>query len=149
MTHLQYWLIAAIVLFLLEILTPGFVLANFAVGALGGALVAWLGFDVPAQVGGFVVMCIVSFITVRPLIQRFIYRNQARTATNTDALLGTTAIVTDTILQDPLGGRVQVGGDNWHAISVDGGEISVGQRVRIERIESTTLFVSQRDLGRN
>jgi membrane protein implicated in regulation of membrane protease activity len=148
MTPLQYWLIAAIVLFLLEIITPGFVLANFAVGALGGAAMAWMGFGVTAQIIGFVIVCLVSFVTVRPLINRFIYRNQARVATNVQAIIGTTGVVTDAIGVPPLGGRVQIGGDNWHALAVDGSEIAIGERVRVDAIESTTILVSQIPSGR-
>ena len=43
MTETQIWLIIAIVLFILEIISPGFVLANCGVAAIAAAGAAWFG----------------------------------------------------------------------------------------------------------
>jgi membrane-bound ClpP family serine protease len=41
----------------------------------------------------------------------------------------------------PLGGRVVVNGDDWHAVSDDGQDIEATATVMILRVESTTLIV--------
>lgn len=143
MTPEQYWFVAAIVLFILEIITPGFVLANFGVACLVSAGAAWIGAPVTAQVIVFVIVCVVSFVTLRPLMHRFIYRNQARARTGVHALVGQVGVVTDQIREAPIGGRVQVGGDNWHALAEDGSAIATESRVVVVRVESATMIVRQ------
>jgi membrane protein implicated in regulation of membrane protease activity len=141
MTHEQYWLIAAIVLFILEIVTPGFVLANLGVAAMASAVTAWAGGDITIQVIVFGIVCVISFVTLRPLMQRFIYRNQAKVRTGADAVVGKQGIVTEEIRRRPVGGRIQVGGDNWHAEAEDGGVIEKDMRIEVVAVDSTTLLV--------
>lgn len=141
MTHEQYWLIAAIVLFILEIVTPGFVLANLGVAAMASAVTAWAGGGITIQVIVFGIVCVISFVTLRPLMQRFIYRNQAKVRTGADAVVGKQGIVTEEIRRSPVGGRVQVGGDNWHAEAEDGGVIEKDMRIEVVAVDSTTLLV--------
>jgi membrane protein implicated in regulation of membrane protease activity len=141
MSPAQYWLVAAIVLFILEIITPGFVLANFGVAALAAAAAAWFDASMTMQVLVFSVVCVISFVTLRPLMNKFIYRNQAKARTGIDAVVGMVGTVTEAIRALPEGGRVQLGGDNWHALAADGGEIGTGVRVVVVRVDSTTVIV--------
>ena len=55
----QIWLSVAIVMFILEVITPGFVLANFGVAAIVAAVAAWMGFDLVVQLIVFSVTCLV------------------------------------------------------------------------------------------
>ncbi len=139
MSEAQLWLIAAIVLFILEIVTPGFVLANFGVAAIGAAVAAWLGADLIGQTITFVVVCLVSFVTVRPLLSRTI--RTSHVATGVQALVGREAIVTEAIPGGLLPGRVQVDGDSWRALSARKEAIEKGALIRIVRVDSSTLFV--------
>ncbi|MBS1560841.1 MAG: NfeD family protein [Bacteroidetes bacterium] len=143
MTDVQLWLIAAIVLFILEVITPGFVLANFGVAGLAAGIAAWLGASLTVQVIVFVVVCLASFVTLRPILRRTVLRGSKQTRTNVDALAGRMGRVTDAIPQAPEAGRVQVDGDNWRAMSVHGAPILAGSTVRIVRVDSTTLIVEQ------
>lgn len=143
MSSEQTWFVVAIVLFILEIITPGFVLANLGVAALASALAAYLGASMTVQVIVFGLVCIISFVTLRPLMNTYIYRNQARARTGADAVVGQLGIVTDTIHEAPVGGRVQVGGDNWHALADGGGVIAMASKVDVVRVDSTTLIVRE------
>jgi membrane protein implicated in regulation of membrane protease activity len=140
MNAMQIWLIAAIALFILEVITPGFVLANFGVGAIGAAIAAWLGGDTTAQTLTFVVVCLISFVTVRPLLKRTL-RTDKQTKTGTEALVGKMGKVTQDIPLPPEAGRVQIDGDNWRAMVVHGTPIATGETVRIVRVESVTVYV--------
>ncbi len=140
MTETQIWIIAGIILFILEIVTPGFVLANFGVAALAAAAASWLGAGITVQVIVFVVSCLISFVTVRPLLSRTMHKGKT-TRTGIDAVIGRVARVTDAIPEPPEAGRVQIDGDSWRAMSVHGSPIEEGARVRVIRIESTTVFV--------
>jgi len=143
MSDMQWWLIAAILLFILEVITPGFVLANFGVASLIAGIAAWLGASLTVQVVVFVVSCLASFVTLRPLLHKTILRGQKQTRTNVDALVGRMGRVTDAIPQAPEVGRVQIDGDSWQAMSVHGAPILAGATVRIIRVDSTTVIVDQ------
>lgn len=143
MTEMQLWLVAAIVLFILEVITPGFVLANFGVACLAAAIAAWFGGSLTIQVVVFAAACLASFVALRPLLRRTLERGTKQTRTNVDALTGRMGRVTDAIPQAPEVGRVQIDGDNWRAMSVHGGPILAGCTVRIVRVDSTTVIVEQ------
>jgi len=139
----QWWLIAAVLLFILEVITPGFVLANLALGAMGAAAVAALDGGMIAQVTAFCIVCLVSFFTVRPFMQRVAFKNAASARSGVDALVGAIGLVREAITM-PLGGRIVVQGDDWHAISEDGKSIDAQSSVEILRVESTTLVVRKK-----
>jgi membrane protein implicated in regulation of membrane protease activity len=142
MSASQIWLIAAIVLFILEIVTPGFVLANFAVASMASAVAAWLGASSTVQMVVFVIAALVSFVTVRPLLRRTILKDNAVVPTNVDALVGRPAKVTESIPAPPDAGRVKVDGDSWAAVSSTGMAIPVGTIVRVDKVDSTVLMVT-------
>lgn len=141
MTESQIWLIAAIVLFILEIITPGFVLANFGVAAIGAAIAGWLGGSLEIQTITFIVVCLLSFITVRPLLRRTIIQHGNGIATGIDALPGKLARVTESIPGGIEAGRVQIDGDSWRALSDNGQPLALGSTVRVVRADSNTLIV--------
>ena len=140
MTPTQLWLIAAVVLFILEVLTPGFVLANFGVACLAAAIAAWFHLTVAIQVIVFCVVSLLSFFTVRPFLNRFAFDKHASTPMNADALIGRVVVVTEAINGDELG-RVQVDGDSWRARLENGGAAQAGARVVVVSLDSTTLVV--------
>ena len=143
MSEAQIWLVAGIILFILEIVTPGFVLANFGVAAVAAAIAAWFGADITIQVVVFVVACLVSFVTVRPLLSRTMLKKSKATRTGYQAVIGRVAKVTDAIPEPPDAGRIQVDGDSWRAFSVDKQPIEQGARVRVVRVDSNTLYVER------
>ena len=67
-----YWLIAAAVLLILELLTMGLTTIWFAGGALVGALTAALHLPVGVQVAAFVVVSVVLLIVTRPLAKKYL-----------------------------------------------------------------------------
>lgn len=135
------WTIFALILFILEIFTPGFLLASFGIGCLFSALAAGVGLSVKLQVVGFIVGTLVAFFGVRPFFTKFCYRASCGVKTNVDALVGKTGRVTEEINQELDSGRVLVGGDDWKAISVDGDIINKGTMVEVVRIEGIRVFV--------
>lgn len=139
----QLWLAVAIILFILEIITPGFVLANFGVAAIGSALAAWMGAGLEMQIAVFAMLCIVSFITVRPILKRSVLRSTPPTPTGVDALVGREATVSEDIPGGLELGRVQVDGDSWRAIEVNRLQLSKNTLVRILAVDSTTLTVEK------
>lgn len=144
MEYYQIWLIAAIVLVIIELLTAGFGVICFAVGALFSALAAFLGMDsLVWQLLIFAVASVLCFIFLRPVVLRFLDKKSKDVKTNADALIGKTAIVSETIDSSTNQGRVAVDGDDWKAVSADGSVINKGEKVEIVSRDSIILTVKK------
>lgn len=144
MEYYQIWLIAAIVLVIIELLTAGFGVICFAVGALFSALAAFLGVDsLVWQLLIFAVASVLCFIFLRPVVLRFLDKKSKDVKTNADALIGKTAMVSETIDSSANQGRVAVDGDDWKAVSADGSVINKGEKVEIVSRDSIILTVKK------
>ena len=135
------WAIVAIVLFIGEVFTPGFVLASFGIGALFSSVAAGLGLEIKGQVAGFISGTLVAFFGVRPLFTRYGYKGSSGVKTNVEALMGKTGRVSETIDDARNSGRVLVGGDDWKAVSLDGSVIEKDTRVEVVRVEGVKVIV--------
>jgi membrane protein implicated in regulation of membrane protease activity len=133
------YVIVAIMLFISETLTPGFVLASFGIGCLFSALAAGLHFDLKVQITGFIVGTLIAFFGVRPFFSRYCYKSSHNVRTNIDALVGQRGHVTERIVENS--GRVTIGGDDWKAVSADDITIEEGKPVEVVRVEGTKVYV--------
>ena len=129
------WFIIALAGFILEIVQPGIYLIFFAIGAFVTGLFAAAVTSVPAQLLGFALFSAVSIILMRPLVYGKRFNG---IGTNTDRLMGKTAIVT---IRIPRGmhGFVKVGSEVWMATADE--EIQKGETVEIVSLSGATLTV--------
>lgn len=140
----QAWLIAGGILFVLELLTPGFVAAVFGGACLVTAIPAALGAPVWGMIVTFIGATLVLTTGVRPL---FVRKEGAQAArTNADALIGCIGKVMEPIDKQSSTGRVFVEGDDWRAVSESNETIPMGAQVIVKRVESNRLHVDS--LGR-
>ena len=102
----QLWLVAAFILFALEVLTPGFILACFGVGALVAIPVAALGLSWLVQIIAFCIGSLLALWLLQPLMCRWFQSHD--TKTGMDALIGRRVFVSEEILPGDAGGRVAV-----------------------------------------
>lgn len=137
----QYWLVAAIVLVIVEICTAGFGSICFAIGAGFSALVAGLGGSFVWQIVVFAVVSLLTFIFLRPVVIRWLDRKSKDVKTNADALVGRRAVVSERIDAAQHSGRVAVDGDDWKAVTADGSVIEKGTEVEIVKLDSIILTV--------
>ena len=137
----QLWLIAAIILVIVEICTAGFGSICFAIGAGLAALGAGLGLNSTWQIVVFAVVSLLTFIFLRPVVMRFLDKKSKDVKTNADALVGRKAIVSERIDASQHTGRVAVDGDDWKAVSTDGSVIEKGTEVEIIKLDSIILTV--------
>lgn len=135
----QLWLVAALLLFALEVITPGFILACFGLGALLAIPAALLEWSWLVQIICFCVGSLVALWLLQPLMCRWFASHDAKTGM--DALIGRHVFVTETIPSGDAGGRVAVDGDSWRAISHSSQDLPVGQEVRIVGYKSVILEV--------
>lgn len=143
MEYYQIWLIAAIVLVIIELLTAGFGVICFAIGALFSALTGFLGAGLLWQLLVFAVTSVLTFVFLRPVLLKVLDRKSKDVKTNADALIGKIAVVSETIDVSQNIGRVAVDGDDWKAVSDDGSVIQKGEKVEIVSRDSIILTVKK------
>jgi membrane protein implicated in regulation of membrane protease activity len=137
------WIIAACVLAVGEMLTLGFFLAPFAIGAALAGLADAVGAGTPVAFGVFLVVSILLLLLVRP-IARSHKRLPPATRTGTAALVGRRAIVLERVANDEGVGCVRVDGEVWTARAYDDDEvIEEGTRVHIVEIRGATALVAE------
>ncbi len=134
------WVVAAVLLAVGEILTPGlFFLGPVALGAGVAAVVAAVGAGVWLQLIVFAAVSAASLAVLRPLARRHLHM-PAAIRTGTAALEGAHAVVIQRV--DDHGGRVRIGGEEWSARAFMSDQvIEPGTRVEVMKIEGATALV--------
>lgn len=135
------WLIVLVVLVTGEAITVGLTFIWFAVGALGGLVVAVLGGPIWLQVVVFLALSAVTLVLVRPAAAKLL--TPGISPTNADRVIGQIALVTEQIDNIAETGQVKLFGQVWSARSETGEIISAQNRVRILRIEGVKVFVRE------
>ena len=92
------------------------------------------------QIGAFAATSILLIIFTRPLVAKYLQKNESKT--NVEALIGNIATVTKDILPDDRG-EVKVKGQYWLAISTDNDEVKENSKVSILAIEGNKLIVKK------
>jgi membrane protein implicated in regulation of membrane protease activity len=134
------WSIAAVLLAVGEIFTPGlFFLGPVALAAVVSALVAVAGAAVWLQLVVFAAAALASIGFLRPLARAHLSMPHA-IRTGTAALEGAKATVLQRVDQD--GGRVRIGGEEWSARAYVPEQVfEPGTRVEVAKIEGATALV--------
>lgn len=135
------WIVAAVLLAIGEVLTPGaFFLGPVALAAGAAAIVALFAGGVASTIV-FIVAALLSLAVLRPIARRHVRMPQL-TRKGTDALIGRKAVVTRRV--DAAGGRVRIGGEEWSARAyLDDGVYAEGATVDVVRIEGATALVAE------
>ena len=131
----QAWLALAAVLLLAEILTTTFFLACLALGALAAAGSIALGHAGQEALVAFSVASVLSMLALRPFMLKML-RPASEVRTNAAAIIGQEGRVTVAIRPDMDEGRVQVGGEDWWAVSSNGEPIAVDCRILVLAVGS-------------
>jgi membrane protein implicated in regulation of membrane protease activity len=139
----QVWLVAALLLFVAEMVAPGFWLLSVAVGCLAAGLASLVfhGALIPALT--FAAGTLLSLVGVRPFLLRHLHRAGTEIRTNVDALAGRVGIVSERIDPATGKGRVLVEGEDWRAASLMDAALERGTRVMVVRVEGATLYVDK------
>jgi membrane protein implicated in regulation of membrane protease activity len=136
-----WWMIAAGLLAVGEIITVSFFLGPIAVAAVLAAAVAVAGAGLAAQWIVFIVAALASVAILRPIAKRHI-KMPPRIRTGTAALVGSRAVVLERV--DADSGRVKIGGEVWSARAYDEDEvIEPGARAHVMKIDGATALVSE------
>lgn len=135
-----FWLIAFVVLILIEIITLGLTSIWFAAGAFVALIASFIGAGVPLQITLFVLVSLVLLFFTRPVAMK--YLNSSRVATNVSSLIGLTAKVTETIDNKNAQGTVVINGQEWSARSKNNTVIEAGSMVKVVDIKGVKAIVT-------
>ena len=136
------WAIAALLLAVGEILTPGlFFLGPVALAAVAAAIAAVVGAAVWLQIIVFAGASLASLGILRPIARAHLHM-PAALRTGTAALVGAPAVVLQRV--DQTGGRVRIGGEEWSARAFMPDQVlEPGTKVEVVKIEGATALVLQ------
>lgn len=134
-----FWLILAVVMFILEASTAQMVSIWFAIGAVGGCITSLFTDVLWIQIVVAVVVTLITLVLTRPLAKRL---TQVKlTHTNSDKYIGKDGIVTIDIDNISATGQVKVGYSIWSAKSADNTVIKKDSKIVVKAIEGAKLVV--------
>jgi membrane protein implicated in regulation of membrane protease activity len=137
------WVVAAGVFGIGEMLTMGFFLAPFALGAAAAAIVDVAGAPELAAWIVFVAVSLLTLVLIRP-IARSHMKAPPQIRTGAAALIGKQAVVLETIANHEGVGCVRIDGEVWTARAYDDDEvIEQGKRVQVVEIRGATALVAE------
>lgn len=141
-----WWFAVALIFFILEIATPGFVLLWFGVGALVSGLLDLFGIhNTWTQTLVFVIVSIVLVTLSRTIFKNLFMRSSpgASLKTNMDAMIDKVGVVTETIDNELSAGRILIEGQDWSARSADNMILEASSKVKITSFEGAKLIVKK------
>ena len=120
------WILAALVLAGVELLTLSFVAFYPALGALAAAVTALLGGNVGIQLLVFAVVSVAALLLTRKPLLRLMSRTP-QVPSNAPTVVGKRAVVVIPVEEGPgQRGQVKVGTEHWSARSEDERAIAAG-----------------------
>jgi membrane protein implicated in regulation of membrane protease activity len=134
------WLVSAVVLFGVELLTPGgFYFFFFGLGALGAGLLSLAGVDnLLVQSIVFLAVSIGAVVFLRkPLMIRFGPDGRAR---EVDSLVGESAVLSEALHPGDFG-HAELRGSSWKVRNIGSVSLAAGQRCIVEQVDGLTLHV--------
>ena len=137
------WLIIAVVLLIVEIVTLDLVLLMLSGGAIAAAIAAVFGVEsVLAQVLIWAVVSILLLVFVRKWALATLHRRKDNRETNAAGYVGQPGITLTAI--DAMSGRIKFNGEVWTARTASGETIVEGADVVVVSIDGATAVVQSR-----
>lgn len=133
------WFGSAALLAVGEMLTAGFFLLPFSVGAAGAGVLALAGVAIAAQIITFVVISVGSLW----LLQQYARKDVRGELIPVGAAryIGSSALVTEPVSRLRGTGRVRMGTEDWRATTDGNEEIAVDTEVRVIEVRGARLVV--------
>ncbi len=137
----QIWLIIAGVCLIIEIMTVGFLIFWFSIGALLAMIVSFFTSNIIIQTTVFVISSTILIFATKPFVKKFA-RQKDSVQTNVYSSIGKIGIVTQDIDSIHSIGQVKVDGEIWSAIGMDDINIPQGTQVEIKEIKGVKAIVA-------
>jgi len=136
------WMVAIVVLIIVELLTMGLTTIWFVGGAFLAFLISLFNGPLWLQILVFICASLILLIFTRPVATK--YFNKNRNKTNVDSLIGRDGKVIERIDNFNQTGAVLLSGQEWTARSYsDNVVIEPGEKVTVKEIKGVKLIVSK------
>ncbi|MFW0179743.1 NfeD family protein [Rothia sp. P7208] len=137
-----FWILAAILLAIIEILSLDFFFLMLSLAALGTSASTLFTESLNIQVFIFAVLSIVLLLAARPKLIRRLNKNTPNIATNTAGLIGQEVKILEQVTSHS--GLVELAGDTWTARSVDKNKsFSPSQNAYVLKIKGATAYIGE------
>lgn len=139
-----YWIIAGVILIVLELVAPGLIIIFFGIGALLTGIVSWiLPLSIQWQLAIFLFSSIVSLLVFRKYIKQKLFEKTEENSIDEfeEEFIGKQAVAVADFTNGA--GRVSFKGTEWNARSEDA--ILAGELLTIIARESITLIVTNKN----
>lgn len=135
------WLIVAGVCFIIEMITVGFFVFWFGIGAILTMLVSLIfPENLILQATTFIVSSTILIFLTKPFVDKFTKKDK-KVATNAYSIIGKKGIVTQDINPTHAVGQVKVAGETWSAKTIDGSIIEKGSQIEVSQIDGVKAVV--------
>ena len=136
----MFWLIAAGIFFIGEMITTGFLIFWLGIGSILALIVSLFTSNLFIQTAIFVISSILLILATKPLVDRFSKKDTV--PTNVYTLSGKKGIVIETI--DPKNGKgqIKVGGEIWSALCDENLIIPRDSEIEIIKIQGVKAYVN-------
>ncbi len=137
----QIWLIIAGVCLVAEIMTVGFLIFWFAIGAFFAMIVSLFTNNLIIQTSVFVISSAIMIFATKPFVKKFVNNNNS-IKTNVNSIIGKIGIVTQDINSINSTGQIKVGGEIWSALGENDINIEKGTEVEILEVKGVKVIVT-------
>ena len=142
MDDAMVWLVAMIILILIEIVTVGLTTIWFAVGALVATIVAMLGGGLILQLTLYLLVSFGMLLFTRPWAMKYI--NKKRIKTNYEGIIGKVVRITQDVDNIAEKGCAVVNGQEWTVRAADERiRIQAGSLAKVVDIKGVKLIVEK------
>lgn len=139
-----FWLTVAVIMAVIEGITPALVTIWFMFGALAAMVLSIFVPSFAAQFAVFAGVSAVFLIFTRPLVKKF-FRKTKTVYTNADRIIGQEGVVTEEISNLENKGQITVLGQVWSAKSQDGTIIPSDKTVTVCSIHGVKAIVKVKE----
>lgn len=136
------WLIISGLMFILEILTAGFLVFWFGVAALLTMVLSLFVDSIIIQIVFFIIISFILVIATKPIVNKYLLKGDM-VKTNVYTIIGKVAVTTIDIDISKSTGQIKIGSDVWSARSENGEVIPAGTMVEILKVEGVKVVVRE------
>lgn len=129
----QVWLVISGILFVAEIITVGFLVFWFAIGALFAMIVSLFTDNVIIQTSVFLISSSLLLFLTKPFVKKFSREDVVQT--NAYSVIGKIGVVVRSIDNQNGVGQVKIGSETWSAVSSNDDIISEGTKVEVAELK--------------
>lgn len=135
----QIWLIISGMFFILEMITVGFLVFWFAIGALFAMIASFFTESIVIQTTIFLITSTLLLFLTKSFAGKISRKDSIKT--NAYSIIGKTGLVTIEINSKKGIGQVKIGSETWSAKGTDDDIIPVGSKVEIVEISGVKAIV--------